>query len=420
MPSDVHNASQLVVDPPRSGMKVFAAGALALAALYVGNNLPSALYGVFREDFGFSSLTQTLLYATAVAVILPGLLVFGPLSDVVGRRLPMVLGLLVFAAGDVLFVVADDVGWLFAARVAQGLGMGTATAAAQAVLSDSVGGFVRDPVRAQRLAAAVATACITFGLALGPLLGGVLGAFGPAPRQLAFIVHLGLVVLAAALALRAPGRAQAEGGRWRPARITIPPVVRRTFTIAASSSFLAWAVLGMFSAVLPSLVGDLLGTRNLALTASALTLMIGTSGVVQLVARRLAPLTAQAWGLGALALGLALLVAAGSAGSELLTVLAMLSTGAGHGLVYSGALHEIMVVTPSADRGSVVGAYFIVSYTGLGGPVVGVGLLAVSLGLESATRVVALVIMALCVVLIPSVLNEIRRRARSAVTESWV
>ncbi len=71
----------------RRARHAFVAAAFALAVLFMGNNLPSALYGVFREAFGYSSLIQTLLYSTAVAVIVPGLLVFGPLSDVIGRRM---------------------------------------------------------------------------------------------------------------------------------------------------------------------------------------------------------------------------------------------------------------------------------------------------------------------------------------------
>ena len=66
--------------------QAFVAAATALAVLFMGNNLPSALYGLFRAAFGYSSLTQTLLYATAVAVIVSGLLVFGPLSDVIAAR----------------------------------------------------------------------------------------------------------------------------------------------------------------------------------------------------------------------------------------------------------------------------------------------------------------------------------------------
>src|SRR5882757_8965014 len=122
--------------------QAFVAAAIALAVLFMGNNLPSALYGVFRAAFGYSSLTQTLLYAAAVAVILPGLLVFGPLSDVIGRRALILAGLISFGVGDVLFVAADGTAWLFAARVAQGLGMACGSAAGVAALSDSAVGVV--------------------------------------------------------------------------------------------------------------------------------------------------------------------------------------------------------------------------------------------------------------------------------------
>jgi MFS family permease len=81
--------------------RAFAAAALALAVLFAGNNLPSALYGAFRIAFGYGPLIQTLLYALpVVAVILPGLLVFGPLSDVTGRRVLVLGGLTVFGVTE--------------------------------------------------------------------------------------------------------------------------------------------------------------------------------------------------------------------------------------------------------------------------------------------------------------------------------
>jgi MFS family permease len=104
--------------------RAFTGAAAALFVLFMGNNLPSALYGLLRGIFGFSPLTQTLLYAVPVVlVILPGLLVFGALSDVAGRRALVLAGLAVFAVGDVAFMLAGDTAWLFAARLAQGLGV---------------------------------------------------------------------------------------------------------------------------------------------------------------------------------------------------------------------------------------------------------------------------------------------------------
>ena len=88
-------------------------------------------------------------------------------------------------------------------------------------------------------------------------------------------------------------------------------------------------------------------------------------------------------------------------------VLAMMGSGTGHGLVFAGNLAEVTVAAPAADRGAVLGAIYFVNYAGLGIPVIGVGVLSLWTGLETATTVAAIVIAAGCVVLIPF---AVRRR----------
>ena len=55
---------------------------------------PSPLYGVYREAWGFSALMLTFIFAIYAFALLGGLLVFGALSDHLGRR-PVLLGALV-------------------------------------------------------------------------------------------------------------------------------------------------------------------------------------------------------------------------------------------------------------------------------------------------------------------------------------
>src|SRR6266403_237662 len=392
--------------------QAFVAAATALAVLFMGNNLPSALYGVFRAAFGYSSLIQTLLYAVAVAVIVPGLLVFGPLSDVIGPRALILAGLISFGVGDVLFVVADGTAWLFAARVAQGLGMACGSAAGVAALSESAAGFVSDQVRAQRVAALTATVCMTGGLAFGPLLAGILAQYGRAPRDLSFLVHLALVAIAFVAALRVPGKAATMVGHWHPALLRMPESTRQTFALVAASGFLSWSVLGVFSAVIPSFFADLFDTKNLALTSAALALMIATSALAQLGAHRLCALTAQLVGLGALAVGLALLVVATATRDPVVAVLAMLGSGVGHGLIFVGEITEITVATPAEERGAAISVVHLINYMGLGGPAIGVGFLSLSYGLLSATRLAALVIAVLCVLLISLVIRAANKSDR--------
>ena len=388
--------------------RAFIGAAAALFVLFMGNNVPSALYGLLRGIFGFSSLTQTLLYAVPVVlVILPGLLVFGTLSDVAGRRTLVLGGLAAFAAGDAAFMLADDTAWLFMARLVQGLGIALATAASTATLSDSAGGLRRAPVAAQRMAALAGTISITGGLAAGPLAGGLLAQYAPAPRITPLAVHLGLVAVALALAWSIPGRPGRGAGRWRLATPRIPDAIRPRFRVIAVAELLCWAVLGVFSAVIAALLGSILHTGNLALTAGGLFVAIAASAAAQVGAPRLAPPTAQVTGLAVLACGLMLLLAAERTSSPALVVLAMAGSGTGHGLVFAGNLAEVTVATPAAERGAVLGAIYFVNYAGLGIPVIGVGVLSLWTGLETATTVAAIVIAVGCVVLIPFV---VRRR----------
>ena len=410
MSSRLSSARAPGVRAPRAGRparRAFAGAAAALFVLFTGNNLPSALYGLLRGIFGFSPLTQTLLYAVPVVlVILPGLLVFGTLSDVAGRRALILAGLAAFAVGDVAFMLAGDTAWLFVARLGQGLGVALATAASTATLSDSAGGLRADPVAAQRMAALAGTISITGGLAVGPLLGGVLAQYAPAPRITPLAAHLGLVAVAFALAWSIPGRPAGAAGRWRLTVPRIPDAIRPRFRVIAVAELLCWAVVGVFSAVIASLLGSILHTGNLAVTAGGLFVMIATSAVAQLGAPRLAPLTAQVGGLSVLAAGLTLLVAAEATSSVALAVLAMVGSGVGHGLVFAGNLAEITVATPTAERGAVLGAIYFVNYAGLGVPVIAVGVLSLWAGLETATTVAAIVIAVGCAALIPLVIRR--------------
>jgi MFS family permease len=67
---------------------VIGAGLIAteLAVMFVGATLPTPLYTLYRHVFGFGGVTLTLIYAVYVLGNLSALLVFGRLSDQIGRR----------------------------------------------------------------------------------------------------------------------------------------------------------------------------------------------------------------------------------------------------------------------------------------------------------------------------------------------
>ena len=76
---------------PRTDLRLgrrfgFAAAAFALAIGMLGTTLPTSLYPLYRQRFGFSELMITVIFATYAVGVIASLLLFGRLSDQIGRR----------------------------------------------------------------------------------------------------------------------------------------------------------------------------------------------------------------------------------------------------------------------------------------------------------------------------------------------
>ncbi|GLZ43904.1 Bcr/CflA family drug resistance efflux transporter [Actinomycetospora sp. NBRC 106375] len=142
-------------------------GALTAAApLSLDTYLP-ALPSLTADLATTPSVTQLSLTSCLVGLAL-GQLVAGPLSDVLGRRRPMLLGAAGFAVVSVLCAVAPSVEVLVALRLLQGLLGAVGIVVARAV--------VRDTSDATTSARAFATLMLVSGVApiVAPVLGGQL------------------------------------------------------------------------------------------------------------------------------------------------------------------------------------------------------------------------------------------------------
>src|SRR4051794_14547542 len=104
--------------------------------VFAANTAASPLYRIYQAQFRFSATTLTALFAMYILVLLITLLLFGSLSDYVGRRAVIAGGLAAGSAGCALFLIAHGVGSLFAARALQGLAVGLISGAASAALHD--------------------------------------------------------------------------------------------------------------------------------------------------------------------------------------------------------------------------------------------------------------------------------------------
>ncbi|MEU9192324.1 MFS transporter [Streptomyces hundungensis] len=355
-------------------------GGAVFAVCMTGTTLPTPLYGLYQDKFGFSELTVTVVYAVYAFGVIGVLLLAGNVSDTVGRRPVLLWGLGFAAASAVCFLCANGLGWLYAGRLFSGLSAGLFTGAATAYVMDLA------PRDGAARATFVATAANMGGLGCGPLLAGLLAQYAGRPLVLPFVVHLALVIGSAAVVLWLPEtvRERQAPSSARAQRPGLPPQVRPVFVPAAIASFVGFALFGVFTSVSPAFLTESLSVHNHAVTGLIVALAFFASTGGQLAVgtvglRRSLPL-----GCVALLLGLALLAGALRWDLLPLIVLSALVGGCGQGLTFRAALSAVAEASPEGRRAAVISTLFVVAYTGISVPVIGVGVLVGPLGLEGA------------------------------------
>lgn len=347
--------------------------AALLTIMYVGATLPTPLYPLYRQAFGFGAVTLTLVYAIYVLGNLAALLLCGRLSDQLGRRRTALPAALVGLASALVFAAAAGTGWLFVARVLSGFATGLAAGATTAWITDLSAG--------DALAATFASAANLAGLTLGPLLAGVLAQYAPWPLRLSYLVYAVLLLIGMAAVWRARETVALHGGEplaLRP-RLGVPRGLRLRFLAPAFAAFATFALLGFYAALVPGLLAGSLHQRGPLTAGLVVAGLFLVATLTTLLGSGLGGIVAMRGGLALMLPALTLLVAAEAWQSMVLLALATLLSGIAAALGYRGSLQAINALAPERQRGEVVSSYLVACYLGNSLPVIGIG------GLEAVT-----------------------------------
>ena len=270
-------AHVLPATPPAGGFWLVAA---VLALLFFVAAAPSPLYGVYQAQWRFSAITLTEVFAVYALFLLVTLLVFGSVSDYLGRRRVILAGLVMTAGACGLFLAAHGVGLLFAARALHGAAVGTSVSALGAALIDL-------QPEGSRLAAVVTSAASILGLAAGGLAASALVQYGPAPTHLVWWLLLGLSLVAAMAVVAMPETAPRRPGvlaSLRP-RVAVPGQARRTFAMALPCLTAVWMLSGFYLSLGPSLAAHVLRSSDLLWGGVVIFLVDGTGAAAAVVSR---------------------------------------------------------------------------------------------------------------------------------------
>ncbi|EJJ28818.1 MFS transporter [Rhizobium sp. CF142] len=318
---------------------------------------PALTYPLYAQEWHLTTFTTTAIFAIYPVFVVLMLVVFGNVSDYIGRREAMLLGLAASLAGTLIFALAPNVDWIFIGRAFMGVGVGLAAGpSAAAVVEFSA------PGRTAQAASATAAAQ-AFGMIGAALVGGALIEYAPLPTRLNFAVLVAVLAALMVATWMLPNHtASRPAGRWWPRVPAIPNGLFATF-VTATAAVTASYVLGAMTLSLGAQVArDVIASQNALVNGGTIALFAISSAIATVPARGAKPSRVMLAGSAIAIISSGLLALAAVLHSLVFYTVAQIGSGMAYSLLLLGGLSLINATAPVTHRGATLSALFLVAY----------------------------------------------------------
>jgi MFS family permease len=318
---------------------------------------PAMSYPLYATEWHLTPATTTAIFAVYPLLVVSTLILFGDMSDYIGRRKTMLLGLAASLVGVLLFAIAPTVQWIFIGRAFMGIGVGLSASPSAAALVEF------SPAGQSKRAGAITAAAQSLGLALALLVGGALIEYAPIPARLNFLVLAAVIGGIFVAAWHLPRHTSGEAsGPWRPKIPSVPKALYRIFATSTVSVTIGYALGAVMMSLGAQIAHDLIGSANHLVNGAALSLLAVTSGIVAISARGFSPRFSMMLGGIVSMIGMGLLVLSTYQHSLSIFLAAVAAAGVGYSLSFLGGLNLINANAPAHHRGGTLSAVLLIAY----------------------------------------------------------
>lgn len=342
----------------RKTLALLTGSAILVFVAMVASFAPTPLYPLYKQIWGLTDPQIAWIFTSYPVGVLIVLIFLGGISDRIGRRTTLFVGIGILAVAFVSLAFAPTYPFLLLGRLLHGFGIGMVTSAAASAIMES-------HPKGIHAGAFLNTACIALGIAFGPLLSGVLTDLLPFPLITPYLV----IALSLAVPLVFLMFATNDQKSISQTRIIRPIAVPRKLLLpfSVSSATIACANLAM------SLFGSFGGEISSGIGWSSQT-QIGWFIFMVFFMLAIAQFVGRRW-------HFSVMVAAGAVGSTIgwgltlwgvtaevtsLFVLGSLIVGFSSGLCLLGSGGLIAAISPEDRRAELYSAHLVVAFTTLG------------------------------------------------------
>ena len=337
----------------------FLAASLSLGTIFAVAGSPVALYETYRLEDGITTGQLAVVAATYFIAVAVALLFFGRISDYLGRKPVTFIALTLAAAGCLLMLNVHSAAPLIAGRALQGLGGGLASSAVAAYIVDTA------PSKPAWLGSTITGTVPMFGLPIGALLSGALVEYGPAPRQLIYLVLAILLTLCASLIVFGPETVKRTPGTFASVRpkLSLPPESRRVLPYAAAVILGTWVMGAFYQSFGPAVAGVQFNTNNALVAAAVFASIMLLNPLGGLMTGRLSPANKQRWGMAIFMLSITGVITSLAANAAVPFLISSLVAGAGWGAAFSGSVQSLLNNAQPQERAGILATIYLISYS---------------------------------------------------------
>ncbi|OPC79271.1 MFS transporter [Embleya scabrispora] len=330
--------------------------------------IPSPLYSLYAEKWGYPPFMTTVVFAAYGTVAVVAILVSGALSDRYGRRPVLLVAVLLLLAGLAVFVFAAGPGYLIVARMLNGVGIGAIVVVGGAALLDV------DPERAARTGTLTAIA-FNVGIAVAALGTATLAQIDFHPLLLPYLADalIAVVLFILLVAMREPHPSAGAAPLEIP-RPQVPKEIRGRFVFAVIGAGAAWSVLGVCFSLEPSIASHAAHVDGPFFGGVVIAAVTLTAALAQVVSARLPARTVALGGDVALAVLMPVGVGGFATGNAVVIIVTVALQGGAYGLAFGGSLRHLTAHIPAERRGAVMSMFYLLAYGALITPTLLVGI----------------------------------------------